>query len=175
MRINAAVLEEKEDRSSCMKSNSPHRGRIKFSCVSSQVESVRQTSMCETRRCRFHFHSSWDTKAPEVSSRCTVSDREDHVVLSYPSCLHCRSCRSGRNYYCEHLLELCFGGSRLDGSDASHGQKATRSARLIECFRAGVFPVDQLIRHCNFEDINRAIPDLLEGSTIKAALRMDHV
>ena len=44
----------------------------------------------------------------------------DHVVLSYPSCLHCRFCRSGRNYYCEHSIELCFGGSRLDRSDASH-------------------------------------------------------
>lgn len=43
----------------------------------------------------------------------------DHVVLSYRSCLHCRFCRSGRNYYCEHSVELCFRGSRLDGSDAS--------------------------------------------------------
>lgn len=42
----------------------------------------------------------------------------DHVVLSYPSCGHCRYCRSGHNPYCESAFGLCFGGSRLDGSNA---------------------------------------------------------
>jgi len=44
----------------------------------------------------------------------------DHVVMSYPSCGHCRFCRSGHNSYCEHGYEMCFGGSRLDGSNALH-------------------------------------------------------
>jgi aryl-alcohol dehydrogenase len=42
----------------------------------------------------------------------------DHVVLSYPSCGECRYCRGGHNAYCEHAFEICFGGSRLDGSNA---------------------------------------------------------
>lgn len=45
----------------------------------------------------------------------------DHVVMSYPSCQECRYCRSGRNAYCEHSFELCFGGARLDGSEGLHG------------------------------------------------------
>ncbi|AGI23156.1 aryl-alcohol dehydrogenase [Pseudomonas sp. ATCC 13867] len=40
------------------------------------------------------------------------------MVLSYPSCEECRYCRSGHNAYCEHAFEICFGGSRLDGSNA---------------------------------------------------------
>lgn len=47
----------------------------------------------------------------------------DHVVLSYPSCQECRYCRSGHNAYCEHAFEICFGGSRLDGSNALHWPK----------------------------------------------------
>lgn len=42
----------------------------------------------------------------------------DRVVLSYPSCGLCRTCRTGHNPYCEHGYDLCFGGSRLDGSTA---------------------------------------------------------
>ena len=45
----------------------------------------------------------------------------DHVVISYPSCQNCRYCRSGRNAYCEHSFELCFGAARLDGSQGVHG------------------------------------------------------
>lgn len=44
----------------------------------------------------------------------------DHVVLSYPSCGHCSFCRSGHNPYCESGFPLCFGGARLDGSNAIH-------------------------------------------------------
>lgn len=42
----------------------------------------------------------------------------DHVVLSYPACGHCHPCLLGNPAYCEHGFELCFGGSRLDGSSA---------------------------------------------------------
>ncbi|NDW07998.1 alcohol dehydrogenase catalytic domain-containing protein [Jiella pacifica] len=44
----------------------------------------------------------------------------DPVVLSFPSCQECSYCRTGRNAYCEHAFEICFGGSRLDGSNALH-------------------------------------------------------
>ena len=42
----------------------------------------------------------------------------DHVVLSYQSCGHCSSCRSGHPTACEHFWEANFGFSRLDGSNA---------------------------------------------------------
>jgi aryl-alcohol dehydrogenase len=51
-----------------------------------------------------------------------VSDIEpgDKVVLSFPSCGHCSHCLSGSAAYCLHAYELCFGGQRLDGSNALH-------------------------------------------------------
>lgn len=40
----------------------------------------------------------------------------DHVVLSIPSCGGCKPCLGGRPAYCRYAGDLCFGGSRLDGS-----------------------------------------------------------
>lgn len=42
----------------------------------------------------------------------------DQVLLSYPFCGVCSSCRSGRRPYCREGFALSFGGSRLDGSNA---------------------------------------------------------
>jgi D-arabinose 1-dehydrogenase-like Zn-dependent alcohol dehydrogenase len=55
----------------------------------------------------------------------------DHVVMSYPSCGHCRFCHGGHNAYCEHTFEMCFGGSRLDGSNALHWPHDDPSAEVI--------------------------------------------
>ena len=55
----------------------------------------------------------------------------DHVVLSYPSCEECRYCRSGHNAYCEHAFEICFGGSRLDGSNALHWPKGSKHESVM--------------------------------------------
>ena len=44
--------------------------------------------------------------------------------------------------------------------------------RLIEYFRTGQMPVDRLITHYDFADINRAVEDAVSGRTIKAVLRM---
>jgi aryl-alcohol dehydrogenase len=49
----------------------------------------------------------------------------DHVVLSFLSCGNCSTCRAGAPAYCVNLFELCFGGSRCDGSSAicdAHGK-----------------------------------------------------
>lgn len=40
----------------------------------------------------------------------------DHVVLSGNSCGHCPSCYAGRPAYCDHMIDLCWGGSRADGT-----------------------------------------------------------
>ena len=42
----------------------------------------------------------------------------DRVVMSYPYCGHCRTCRQARYPYCEDGVDLCFGGRRSDGSTA---------------------------------------------------------
>lgn len=63
----------------------------------------------------------------------------DHVVMSYPSCGHCRFCHGGHKAYCEHAFEMCFGGSRLDGRNALHwphnlperGDNARRLLRAV--------------------------------------------
>ena len=55
----------------------------------------------------------------------------DHVVLSYPSCGHCQPCRGGHNPYCQHGYDLCFGGSRLDGSNALHRPDAGQGAEAM--------------------------------------------
>jgi aryl-alcohol dehydrogenase len=53
-----------------------------------------------------------------VGGSITTVSPGDHVVLSYQSCGHCRFCLTGRGAYCVHGFELCFGGKRLDGSNA---------------------------------------------------------
>ena len=46
--------------------------------------------------------------------------RDDHVVLSYQSCGHCRQCRNGHPVHCRYFYEANFGFQRLDGSNALH-------------------------------------------------------
>ncbi|GAB3197328.1 NAD(P)-dependent alcohol dehydrogenase [Nocardioides hungaricus] len=42
----------------------------------------------------------------------------DQVLLSYPFCGACPSCRAGNRPYCRDGFALSFGGSRLDGTNA---------------------------------------------------------
>lgn len=44
--------------------------------------------------------------------------------------------------------------------------------RLIRMYRDGDFPIEKLIRHYPFENINEAIADMKSGETIKPVLRM---
>jgi aryl-alcohol dehydrogenase len=52
----------------------------------------------------------------EVGSRVTLVRPGDRVMIGFPYCGHCRSCRRGQPRYCEHGKTLMFGGYRLDGS-----------------------------------------------------------
>ena len=54
----------------------------------------------------------------KIGSAVTTVAPGDHVALSYQSCGHCSLCLTGHGPYCEHGFELCFGGHRLDGSNA---------------------------------------------------------
>ena len=44
----------------------------------------------------------------------------DHVVMSFPSCGHCRYCLSGHPAFCEQGFDLSFQGVRADGTNAYH-------------------------------------------------------
>lgn len=56
----------------------------------------------------------------KVGSEVTSVAPGDHVALSYQSCGHCNYCLQGHGPYCVHGFELCFGGARLDGTNALH-------------------------------------------------------
>ena len=40
----------------------------------------------------------------------------DRVIISYPWCGECLTCRDNRPYACEQFIPICFGGTRMDGS-----------------------------------------------------------
>ena len=46
-------------------------------------------------------------------------------------------------------------------------------ARLIELWRQGRFPVDRIMTHYSFGEIDRAARDAEEGKVVKPVLRMD--
>ena len=41
----------------------------------------------------------------------------DRVIISYPWCGECLTCRDNRPYACEQFIPICFGGTRMDGSE----------------------------------------------------------
>ena len=44
----------------------------------------------------------------------------DAVLMSFNSCGHCTTCNKDTPAYCMHMLQLNFGGTRLDGSHTLH-------------------------------------------------------
>jgi Zn-dependent alcohol dehydrogenase len=54
----------------------------------------------------------------ETGSGVSEVTAGDHVLLSYAYCNECAQCASGHFPYCEQLLQLNFGGTRLDGTSA---------------------------------------------------------
>lgn len=56
----------------------------------------------------------------KIGAEVTSVKVGDHVIMSYQSCGHCDYCLGGHGPYCENGFELCFGGARLDGSNALH-------------------------------------------------------
>jgi aryl-alcohol dehydrogenase len=54
----------------------------------------------------------------EVGAAVTRVAPGDRVVLSYASCGTCRTCATGRPYYCAEFRDRNFGGARPDGTTA---------------------------------------------------------
>lgn len=54
----------------------------------------------------------------KIGAKVTLVKPGDAVILSYASCMACRFCSSGRNAYCDRIVDWNFSGKRLDGSSA---------------------------------------------------------
>ncbi|WP_017729097.1 NAD(P)-dependent alcohol dehydrogenase [Halalkalibacterium ligniniphilum] len=55
----------------------------------------------------------------------------DHVVLSFASCGHCKSCMTGRPYACQTFYELNFTGTMHDGTCRLHKEDGTDVANFF--------------------------------------------
>ena len=66
----------------------------------------------------------------QVGSEVTHLVPGDHVVLSFPYCGQCSSCRAGKPAFCERIVNLALSGVRADGSRTISGG----SGEVCGCF-----------------------------------------
>ncbi len=64
----------------------------------------------------------------EVGSRVTLVRPGDRVMIGFPYCGRCRTCRRGEPRYCEQGKDLMFSGYRLDGSSPMKRADGTKLA-----------------------------------------------
>ena len=57
-----------------------------------------------------------------VGSDVSLVEPGDRVMIGFPFCGHCRSCRRGDQRYCENGASLAFSGRRMDGSGGMRRQ-----------------------------------------------------
>lgn len=69
-------------------------------------------------------------------------------------------------------FSILGGCRRIIGIIEGGGSALTMIPRLIDLYRAGVFPFDRLVRYYDFEQINQAVRDCESGEVIKPILRM---
>jgi aryl-alcohol dehydrogenase len=67
---------------------------------------------------------------------------------------------------------LLLGGRSVQGVVQGDAVPQLFIPRLIQMYRAGLFPFDRLVRYYDFDQINQAVADFLGGSVIKPVLRM---
>jgi aryl-alcohol dehydrogenase len=70
--------------------------------------------------------------------------------------------------------DVLLQGKRVIGVLGGGGQTPQFLESLMELQRQGRFPLEKLVRFYEFADINRAIDDSDEGTTVKPVLRMAH-
>ncbi len=79
----------------------------------------------------------------------------DRVAISYHSCGRCRSCESGRPFYCYEFFEHNFGASRRDGTSA-----LSRDGELVHAhfFGQSSFATHVVANERNLVRLEGAIP-----------------
>lgn len=68
--------------------------------------------------------------------------------------------------------QLLVGGRSVQGVVQGDAIPQLFIPRLIEMYRAGLFPFDRLVRYYDFDQINQAVADFQAGSVIKPILRI---
>ena len=68
--------------------------------------------------------------------------------------------------------QLLVGGRSVQGVIQGDAIPQLFIPRLIQMYRAGLFPFDRLVRFYDFDQINQAVADFQGGSVIKPVLRI---
>lgn len=71
------------------------------------------------------------------------------------------------------LGTLLYGGRSIRGTIEGDAVPREFIPRMIAWYRAGLLPLDKLVTTYPFQDINRAIDDMLNGSAVKPVLVMN--
>lgn len=69
-------------------------------------------------------------------------------------------------------MNYLLGGRVVRGTLSGDGMSQALIPRLINFYQRGCFPIDRLIREYPFEDINRAVADVVTGAAVKPVLMM---
>jgi aryl-alcohol dehydrogenase len=86
------------------------------------------------------------------------------------TCVLVGSARAGTEVAFE--MPVLQGGRTVRGVVQGDSRPREFIPRLVELYLAGRFPIDRLIRHYDFADINQAAADAVAGTAIKPVLRM---
>ena len=92
----------------------------------------------------------------QVGDAVTEVAPGDRVVMSYPFCGRCRSCRRAEYPYCESGADLCFGGQRADGSTALRRDNGDSVSGHI--FQQSSLATHALATHTNVVKVAAGVP-----------------
>src|SRR5699024_6633731 len=65
-------------------------------------------------------------------------------------------------------------GKRVIGTLGGSGTSHDLIPALIELYKTGRFPFDELVRYYDFDDVDSAFADSKSGKTIKPVLKISH-
>ncbi len=130
------------------------------------LESRGTETLAEIRRLTGNgVHFALETSAVPAVFRIAVDS-----LRPLGTCVLVGSARAGTEVAFE--MPVLQGGRTVRGVVQGHSRPRDFIPRLVELHLAGRFPIDRLIRHYDFADINQAAADAVAGAAIKPVLRM---
>jgi aryl-alcohol dehydrogenase len=125
MEITAAVMEKSDGRLTRHKIQL-ERLQLEMPRAHEVLIEVSSCGVCGTDRMCIHGLEPYPTPGvlgheaagvvAEIGADVTLVKRGDRVMIGFPYCGHCRTCRRGEPRYCENGAKLTFSGYRQDGS-----------------------------------------------------------